>query len=146
MARTSDTLEVGDTCEALVLRVTPELNQQVLKALDSLHPRYEHVVHRGLLMNFSSIRSGIGKPVASGFMLEAYLAELLISFFGQTWLEGGETSVISVELAGEGDRVVPRAVIRARESEGAQAGMECELWCENQFGNKTMVGSARGRW
>lgn len=289
MARTSDTLAVGDTYEALVLRVTPELNQQFLTALDSPHPRYEQIVHPGLLMNFSSItqspsfrldddvaavgakfearymnpgrvgktftfawtvseiyerrsrtyqvcdvlitdddgleivrrkinntfiggeylkkrikwekekgyrralsisefpevgyeivarrreltmekmryfsgglpglgwparnihtdrdisvRSGIGKPVASGLMLEAYLAELLINFFGQKWLDSGETRVVAVDLVGENDTVVPKAIIR--ESRGSEAGMECELWCENQYGNKTMVGSARGQW
>lgn len=89
-----------------------------------------------------SIRAGIGKPIASGLMFESYLAELMINFFGEDWFSHGETDVIAIDMAGDGDTIFPKAVIKSKEVNGTKCKVGVELWCENQYGNKMMVGTA----
>lgn len=90
-----------------------------------------------------SIRSGIGRPIASGLMFEAYLGELMIDFFGEHWLTHGEAKVIAVDMAGEGDIVVPKAVIDSWKPQKRASEVSLNIWCENQYKNKVMVGTAR---
>ena len=90
-----------------------------------------------------SIRSGVGKPIASGLMFESYLAELMINFFGEDWFRYGKTDVIAIDMAGDGDTIIPKAVLKAKEIVEKGINIDIDLWCENQFGNKMMVGNAR---
>jgi acyl dehydratase len=89
-----------------------------------------------------SIRSGIGRPVASGFMFEAYLQELLIDFTGESWFGSGRLQVTAIEMAGDGDTVIPKATIEASFAEGANRVTQYHVWVENQYGNTVMIGSA----
>lgn len=91
-----------------------------------------------------SIRSGIGKPIASGLMFESYLAELMISFFGEAWFTSGELRTAAIDMAGDGDTVFPKATVRARDFDGSREELFLGVWCENQYGNKIMVGTAKG--
>jgi hypothetical protein len=285
MLKESDKLQTGEEYEPLVLRVTAELNKQFLRALDISHPRYDKIVHPGLLLNFSSItqspsfhlpddvaavgakfkaefldtpfvgqtftflwkvdqayekrsriyqicniliqdtnnrtimkrrinntfvggehlrkrvewerktgyrravsfsvfpeegyeiigkkrdltiqkqmffsgglpgptwpsrnihtdreisiRSGIGKPIASGIMFEAYLTDLMLNFFGADWMLFGQTDLIAIDMAGDGDTVFPKAVIENQTYQTQSKEICLSLWCENQYGNNLMVG------
>ena len=93
-----------------------------------------------------SIRSGMGRPVASGMMFEYYLIDLMINFFGENWFEHGETKVIVIDTAGDGDTISPKSVIKSKEFDGSKEKITLDIWCENQYGNKIMVGSATGLW
>lgn len=87
-----------------------------------------------------SIRSGIGKPIASGMMYEAYLTDLLIDFCGEeNWFHEGGASVIAIDMAGDGDTITPKCVIREKTKNGEPKKLK--LWCENQFGNIIVVGN-----
>ena len=93
-----------------------------------------------------AIRSGIGKPIASGLMFEAYMIEFMLDIFGENWLNTGKAKVVFIEMAGEGDTLLPKAVIKSKYIHGSNAEINLELWCENQYGNKLMVGSGKGVW
>lgn len=89
-----------------------------------------------------SIRSGIGRPVASGFMFEAYLHELLADFIGNNWFFSGQLSVAAIDMAGDGDIVVPKATIEKKINDHNESITQYHIWCENQYGNTLMLGSA----
>lgn len=89
-----------------------------------------------------SIRSGIGRPVASGFMFEGYLVELLTCFFGEHFIRNGTTQVVAIDMAGDGDTVIPKMVLKDFSLKDRGNEIEAEIWCENQYGNRIMIGKA----
>jgi hypothetical protein len=89
-----------------------------------------------------SIRSGIGRPVASGMMFEAYLVELLKSFFGDRFFHGGTNRVIAIDMAGDGDSVIPKMVLKNYSIDNTGNEILADIWCENQYGNRIMIGKA----
>lgn len=89
-----------------------------------------------------SIRSGIGRPVASGFMFEGYLSELLISFFGKFFFQGGSFRAVAIDMAGDGDSVIPKMVLEDGLNPSSNEKIMAGIWCENQYGNKIMIGEA----
>jgi len=93
-----------------------------------------------------SIRSGVGRPIGSGLMFEAYITELMINFFGEGWFYNGEAKVIAIDMAGEGDVVVAKSVIKSRKDDARENKTVLDIWCENQFGNKIMIGTAKAFW
>jgi hypothetical protein len=91
-----------------------------------------------------SIRSGIGRPVASGMMFEGFLVDLLLNFCGDSFQYGGQMSTIAINMAGDGDIVIPKMVIKEKKTAvGTIKGKTVyDIWCENQYNNKVMIGSA----
>ena len=89
-----------------------------------------------------SIRSGIGKPIASGMMFEAFMTELMIDFFGDSWFEKGKMSVVCIEMAGDGDTIIPKAIITHKIFEESKSEISMKLWCENQNRHAILIGSA----
>ena len=88
-----------------------------------------------------SIRSGIGRPVASGFMFEAYLVELLVNFFGESFFHCGKTDLTVIDMAGDGDTVIPKMALKEHYGQGNNyTEISADLWCENQYGNKIILG------
>lgn len=81
-----------------------------------------------------AIRAGIGKQIASGMMIESYLVELMVSYFGENWLTNGNMSVTSIDMTTINDKIIPKAIVK----NGANLG----IWCENQHRHKVMVGEA----
>lgn len=91
-----------------------------------------------------ALEAGLERPIASGLMFEAYLAELMLGFFGESWLTGGKMSVTFIEPAGEGDILTPKATIQSREVCAEGLALDLELWCENQAGRRVVVGLGQG--
>jgi len=89
-----------------------------------------------------SIRSGIGRPIASGLMFEAYLMEMLINFCGDRIYNSGNTKTVAIDMAGDGDTIIPKMVLKEPISQINSSGMIADIWCENQYGNKIMIGGA----
>lgn len=93
-----------------------------------------------------SIRSGVGRPVASGLMFESFLTGLMVDFCGLGFLETGRTRVVFTKIAGDGDTVIPKAVIASAGKKPEGTGMELRTWCEDQYGDLVTVGSCQGAW
>ncbi|MCH8205994.1 MAG: hypothetical protein IH956_03215 [Chloroflexi bacterium] len=89
--------------------------------------------------------SGLPARNAAGAMMEGYIAELMIDMFGPGWLSTGSYSVKFIRTVDIGDRVTSRARITARRPEADGTAFEADLWCENQHGDKVVVGSGTGR-
>ena len=87
---------------------------------------------------------GLPTRAASGAMFEGYLTELMIDLFGEEWLRQGRMSLTFIAIVDAGDRLVPKAVVRSRQAEDCGVRFVMDVWCENQQGNKVVVGTATG--
>ena len=77
-------------------------------------------------------------------MFEGYLTELMIYLFGENWLIGGKMGLTFIAIVDPGDRLLPKAIVRSRHIEGSGVRFVMDVWCENQYGNKVVAGTATG--
>lgn len=87
---------------------------------------------------------GLPGAVVQGGQIVGYLNEMLVRALGQGYLEGGEISVVFVKSALSGDSLSTRATVTQRREEDGRTRVECEVWVENQRGEKLAVGTASG--
>jgi acyl dehydratase len=87
---------------------------------------------------------GLPTRAASGAMFEGYLTELMIDLFGESWLRHGKMSLTFIVIVDPGDTLVPKSVVRSKQTEDSGVRFVMEVWCENQHGNKVVVGTAIG--
>lgn len=87
---------------------------------------------------------GLSKRAASGAMFEGYLVELMVNLLGEGWLNHGKMSLTFIAVVEPGDTLVTKAVVQSRHAEDSKIRFVFEVWCENQHGNKVVVGTATG--
>ena len=85
--------------------------------------------------------SGLPARGASGAMLQAYLAELMVNLFGERWLAKGRLNLKFVRLVEIDDQIVAHGTVMSRGDDG---DVEMELWCENQRGDVVCTGIGSG--
>ena len=84
---------------------------------------------------------GLETRVASGTMLEAYLAELAVDLFGESWLKRGRLELKFVRPVEVDDRIVAHGVVTSKQRDGA---VHLDLQCENQHGEVACIGAGKG--
>lgn len=89
-------------------------------------------------------QKGFKAPLAQGMMSTAYVSELMVKTVGAGFVRGGRMSVSFVKPVFVGDTLTVRGRVKSREAEGSRTRVTVEVWCENQDGMKTMVGTASG--
>ncbi len=89
-----------------------------------------------------AIRSGLGRPVASGLMYEAYLVQLMVDFFGEKWFENGKMDIVIIDAAGDGDILTAKSVVTGGDFFNSRDEIMMYLWCENQYGSSIVVGGS----
>jgi acyl dehydratase len=62
--------------------------------------------------------------------------------FGEAYLAGGEIAVSFIKPVRPGDAIRARGVVQEIRVEGAKQRLTCEVWLENQVGEKTTAGNA----
>jgi len=87
---------------------------------------------------------GFRAPLAQAMMSTAYVSELMVQFAGAGFVRGGSMSVSFIKPVVVGDTLTVRGRVRSREADGGNVRVTVEVWCENQDGVKTMVGTASG--
>ncbi len=87
---------------------------------------------------------GFRTTLAQGMMSTAYVSEMMTRFLGAGFVKGGSMSLAFVKPVYAGDRVTVHAVVKETRPEGAGKRVLVEVWCENQDGEKTAVGTASG--
>jgi acyl dehydratase len=89
-------------------------------------------------------RKGFRAPLAQAMMSTAYVSQLMMQLVGQGFVKGGKMSVSFIKPVIVGDTLTVRGRVKSREPEGGNVQVTVEVWCENQDGVKTMVGTASG--
>jgi acyl dehydratase len=102
--------------------------------------------HRNIHTDLEFARStGLSVLYVSGTQSEGHIAELMIDLFGEGWLKGGQTKGLKfIKPVAEGDVIRVGARVQSRQWEGTALKVTVDIWCENQYGEKVLVGAATG--
>ena len=87
-------------------------------------------------------KSGLSAPIGQGLMSQAYITEICTHFFGKSWFETGKMDVRFVMYTVPGDRITAGGSVKEKVPEGDAIRLVCDVWCENDSGVKTLVGTA----
>lgn len=102
--------------------------------------------HRNLHTDRQAARAaGLPDIIASGTQFEGLMLSHLLGLFGMSWHSGGELEAKVIKSAFINDTITPVAVIESIEREKEAATVVLDIWCENQNGEKVLVGKAKGR-
>ena len=89
-------------------------------------------------------KKGFRAPLAQAMMSTAYVSELMTRFVGSGFVKGGAMSMVFIKPVYVGDRLTVHGVVKERQAEGSATRVIVDVWCENQDGEKTTVGTASG--
>ena len=131
---TTDTVSIGQELPPLV----KEIPQRRIDAYSGVRPNYIHSDEA-----FARTK-GFRAPLAQAMMSTAYVSELMTRFVGAGFVQGGTMSMTFVKPVLAGDRLTVHGVVKDRQPESGRTRVVVEVWCENQDGVKTMVGTASG--
>jgi acyl dehydratase len=134
MTVTAEAIAVGQRLPSL----TKEIAQRQIDAYSGVRPRSIHTDAAWARAN------GFRVPLAQGMMSTAYVSELMTGLLGAGFVQGGSMSVTFVKPVYAGDRLTVHGVVTDKRAENGATRIVVEVWCENQHGEKTMVGSASG--
>jgi acyl dehydratase len=65
-------------------------------------------------------------------------------FLGAGFVKGGTLSMAFIKPVYAGDRLTVHGVVKETRPEAAGIRVVVEVWCQNQHGEKTAVGTASG--
>jgi acyl dehydratase len=87
---------------------------------------------------------GFRTTLAQGMMSTAYVSEMMTRLLGAGFVKGGTLSMAFIKPVYAGDRLTVHGVVKERRPEGAGTRVVVEVWCQNQHGEKTALGTASG--
>jgi acyl dehydratase len=125
---------MGDTLQPL----TKEITQRKIDVYSGVKP---HSIHTDEAW---ARKKGFKAPLAQAMMSTAYVSEMMTRFLGAGFVKGGRLSMVFIKPVYVGDRLTVHGVVRERVAERADTRVVVEVWCENQDGDKTAVGTASG--
>jgi acyl dehydratase len=131
---TTDAVSIGLELPRLV----KEIPQRKIDAYSGVRPRYIHSDEA-----FARQR-GFRAPLAQAMMSTAYVSEMMTRFVGVGFVKGGTMSMAFIKPVLAGDRLTVHGVVKDKQSQGGRTRVIVEVWCENQDGEKTAVGTAGG--
>jgi acyl dehydratase len=134
MATAVDTITIGQRLPSLV----KDVSQRRIDAYSGVRPRSIHTDETW------ARAKGFRAPLAQGMMSTAYVSEMMTAFLGAGFVKGGVMSVAFIRPVYAGDRLRVHGVVKDKRAENGATRVEVEVWCENQHGEKTMVGNASG--
>lgn len=129
---TASGLAVGDELAPL----TKNIEQRRIDCYSGVRP---HSIHTDPEW---ARKKGFKAPLAQGMMSTAYVSQLMTQVAGAGFVKGGRMSVSFIKPVFVGDTLTVRGRVKSREAEGSRTRVVVEVWCENQDGVKTMVGTA----
>ena len=130
--KTPNRLEIG----AELMPLTKTIRQRQIDCFSGVRPRSIHT-------DPDWARSkGFRAPLAQAMMSTAYVSQLMMQSVGAGFAKGGRMAVSFIKPVIVGDTLTVRGRVKSREHEGGNVRITVEVWCENQDGVKTMVGTA----
>ena len=89
-------------------------------------------------------KKGFRAPLVQAMKSTAYVSQLMMQCAGEGFVKGGRMSVSFIKPVFVDETLTVRGRVKSREAEGDGTRVTVEVWCENQDGVKTMVGTASG--
>ena len=87
---------------------------------------------------------GLPEPNVGSPDQVAMLSNMMLAFAGPGWLVGGRFSLRWIRPMALTDFVTAKGRLVGKQIENENVRLECEVWVENQRGEKTVVGKASG--
>lgn len=131
---TTASATIGQALPALV----KEIPQRRIDAYSGVRPNYIHSDEA-----FARTK-GFRAPLAQAMMSTAYVSELMTRFVGAGFVKGGRMAMTFIKPVLAGDTLTVHGVVKERQPEGGRTRVVVEVWCENQHGEQTAVGTASG--
>ncbi|MBI4267064.1 MAG: MaoC family dehydratase [Chloroflexi bacterium] len=79
-------------------------------------------------------QEGLRSPIQTGQMSSAYLAEMLVNFFGKRVFENSRIQRKYIKPIYPGDTITTHGIVREKTPEGAGYRFKVEIWCDDQNG------------
>jgi acyl dehydratase len=130
----AERIEVGQELPALV----KELSQRRIDVYSGVRPRSIHTDEEW------ARAKGFRTTLAQGMMSTAYVSEMMTRLLGAGFVKGGTLSMAFVRPVYAGDRLTVHGVVKETRREGEGTRVVVEVWCQNQHGEQTAVGTASG--
>jgi acyl dehydratase len=134
MTTATDTIAIGHVLPTLV----KEVAQRKIDAYSTVRARSIHTDEAW------ARAKGFKAPLAQGMMSTAYVSEMMTAFLGAGFVKGGTLSMAFIKPVYAGDRLTVHGVVKEKRAEGAATRVVVDVWCDNQDGEKTAVGTASG--
>ena len=126
------------------MQLEPIVRTVTRKTIDA----YEQILGIGNPLHFDeeyASTTSFGGIIAHGMMSLAYISEMMGRTFGKGWYEGGELDTTFMLPVRPGDIITTRGrIIDQRQANGENHSV-CEVYCENQKGEKVLTGTAVAR-
>ena len=132
------TTTVHMTTGAKLPELVKEISQRKIDAYSGVRPRSIHSDE-----TFARAK-GFRTCLAQAMMSTAYVSELMTRFVGAGFVKGGRMSMTFIKPVYADDRLTVHGVVREKQADGTRTRVVVEVWCENQNGEKTAVGTASG--
>ena len=89
-------------------------------------------------------QKGFRTTLAQGMMSTAYVSEMMTRLLGAGFVKGGTLSMAFIKPVYAGDRLTVHGVVKELRPEAGRTRVVVDVWCQNQHGEKTAVGTASG--
>ena len=89
-------------------------------------------------------QKGFRTTLAQGMMSTAYVSEMMTRLLGVGFVKGGTMSMAFIKPVYAGHRLTVHGVVKELRPEAGQTRVVVDVWCRNQHGEKTAVGTASG--
>jgi acyl dehydratase len=129
-----DAVAVGQELPSLV----KEMSQRRIDVYSGVRPRSIHTDEAW------AHQKGFRTTLAQGMMSTAFASEMMTRLLGAGFVRGGTLSMAFIKPVYAGDRLSVHGVVKEVRPEGARKRVVVEVWCQNQHGEKTAVGTASG--
>lgn len=109
---------------------------------------YEGILGIGNPLHFDeeyASKTPFGGIIAHGMMSLAYISEMMARTFGEGWCEGGELDTTFMRPVRPGDTVTTWGRVMGHQEIDGETCATCEVYCENQKGQKVLKGTAAAR-
>lgn len=87
---------------------------------------------------------GLTQLIASGPDIAALIFRSMMEFFGEGWVVGGKAALTIARPTYTTDFITAKGYVKAKELVDGKVRLICEVWVENQHGEKKVVGTASG--
>lgn len=87
-------------------------------------------------------KTPLGGTIAHGMLILAYVSQMMTAAFGRSWLSDGKLNVRLKAPTRPGDIITVGGRICGVEKSESQILIKCDIFCENQDGERVIIGVA----
>jgi 3-hydroxybutyryl-CoA dehydratase len=127
-------ITIGQVLPSLV----KEVGQRKIDAYSGVKPRSIHTDEAW------AREKGFRAPLVQAMMSTAYVSELMTQLLGAGFVKGGTMSMTFIKPVYAGERLTVHGVVTDVRPENGTTRVVVDVWCEDQEGDKTAIGTASG--